>query len=155
MRIPPREAPSGGALRRLCRRAEGEGTVESRDRDRSLDTRHEIDRRTFVHGTMAGAALVFSDGVTSLFAATGQDAVVAQIAAQHEASVKMLRDWIALPSIAAENLNFPQGPEYMARLAREAGFQKVESSPPRERPASSPRSTRGPRPRSGSTSCTT
>jgi hypothetical protein len=28
-----------------------------------------------------------------------------------------------------ENLNYPQGPEYMARLAREAGFQRVEIVP--------------------------
>ena len=31
-----------------------------------------------------------------------------------------------MPSIAAENLNSREGAEYMARLAREAGFQKVE-----------------------------
>ncbi len=36
-----------------------------------------------------------------------------------------MQDWIALPSIAAENLNFPIGAEYMATLAREAGFQQV------------------------------
>jgi acetylornithine deacetylase/succinyl-diaminopimelate desuccinylase-like protein len=38
----------------------------------------------------------------------------------------MLREWIALPSIAAENLNYPQGAEYMARLARDAGFNRVD-----------------------------
>ena len=36
----------------------------------------------------------------------------------------MLQDWIALPSIAAENRNYPQGAEYMAKLARDAGFQQ-------------------------------
>ena len=30
----------------------------------------------------------------------------------------MLQDWIALPSIAAENVNYPKGAEYMAQLAR-------------------------------------
>src|SRR2546430_17606119 len=40
-------------------------------------------------------------------------------------AVKRLQDWIALPSIAAEDRNFPAGAEYMARLAREAGFQQV------------------------------
>jgi acetylornithine deacetylase/succinyl-diaminopimelate desuccinylase-like protein len=44
----------------------------------------------------------------------------------HTANVKRLQDWIALPSIAAENRNYPQGPEYMARLARDAGFTAVE-----------------------------
>jgi acetylornithine deacetylase/succinyl-diaminopimelate desuccinylase-like protein len=40
--------------------------------------------------------------------------------------VKRLQDWIKLPSIAAENLNYPDGAEYMAKLARDAGFQSAE-----------------------------
>jgi acetylornithine deacetylase/succinyl-diaminopimelate desuccinylase-like protein len=55
-----------------------------------------------------------------------RDAVVAAIKPRHDATVRMLREWIALPSIAAENLNYPQGAEYMARLVREAGFDRVE-----------------------------
>jgi acetylornithine deacetylase/succinyl-diaminopimelate desuccinylase-like protein len=39
--------------------------------------------------------------------------------------VTRLQDWIALPSIAAENLNSPEGAERMAQLAKDAGFQKV------------------------------
>ena len=65
----------------------------------------------------------------SAFARAQQDAVVAEIAKQHAATVKMLQDWIALPSIAAENRNYPQGPEHMAKLARDAGFQHVEVVP--------------------------
>ncbi|HEX7807488.1 MAG TPA: M20/M25/M40 family metallo-hydrolase, partial [Thermoanaerobaculia bacterium] len=49
----------------------------------------------------------------------------AEIAKRHDESVKRLADWIALPSIAAEDLNFPAGAEYMAKLARDAGFQQV------------------------------
>jgi len=52
--------------------------------------------------------------------------IKAQIAAQHDANVKRLKDWIALPSIAAENLNYPQGAEHMAQLLRDAGFQHAE-----------------------------
>ena len=48
------------------------------------------------------------------------------ITAQHDASIKRLQDWIALPSIAAENRNAREGAEYMAKLARDAGFQKVK-----------------------------
>src|SRR5437868_11259109 len=48
-----------------------------------------------------------------------------EIAKRHDEAVKRLQDWIALPSIAAEDRNYPAGPEYMARLAREAGFQQV------------------------------
>ncbi|HKR66652.1 MAG TPA: M20/M25/M40 family metallo-hydrolase [Thermoanaerobaculia bacterium] len=49
----------------------------------------------------------------------------AEIAKRHEESVKRLQEWIALPSIAAENLNSAAGAEYMAKLARDAGFQQV------------------------------
>ncbi len=61
-------------------------------------------------------------------AAAPQDmaAIQAQVTRGHDASVQGLRDWIALPSIAAENLNSREGAEVMARLAREAGFQKIE-----------------------------
>jgi len=48
-----------------------------------------------------------------------------EVAKRHDEAVKRLQDWIALPSIAAEDRNFPAGAEYMARLAREAGFQQV------------------------------
>ena len=35
----------------------------------------------------------------------------------HDENVKRLQDWIALPWIAAENRNYPQGPDYMAQLS--------------------------------------
>ena len=43
------------------------------------------------------------------------EALHKQVTAQHDANVQRLKDWIALPSIAAENLNYPQGADYMAR----------------------------------------
>jgi acetylornithine deacetylase/succinyl-diaminopimelate desuccinylase-like protein len=52
----------------------------------------------------------------------------------HDDNVKRLEEWIALPSIAAENLNYPQGPDYMAKLAREAGFTDVEIIPTSGKP---------------------
>ncbi len=97
----------------------------------------EIDRRTFLHGAAAGAAAV-ALGDRAAFASAVQNPeqalVVGQIAKQHEASIKMLQEWIALPSIAAENRNYPQGAEYMAKLAREAGFQHVEVVPTKGKP---------------------
>ena len=45
-----------------------------------------------------------------------------------------MQEWIALPSIAAQDLNYPQGPEYMAKLAREAGFENVEIIPTSGKP---------------------
>src|SRR5262245_14052901 len=48
-----------------------------------------------------------------------------EITKRHDEAVKRLQDWIALPSIAAENRNFPAGAERMAQLARDAGFQQA------------------------------
>jgi len=48
-----------------------------------------------------------------------------EITKRHDEAVKRLQDWIALPSIAAENRNFPAGAEKMAQLARDAGFQQA------------------------------
>ena len=87
-----------------------------------------VTRRDFVQtATVSATAVALGDRLGGLAAcrsrgATTATAVIAQIAAQHDATVKMLQDWIALPSIAAENRNYPQGPEYMAKLARDAGF---------------------------------
>ena len=85
-----------------------------------------VTRRDFLQTSMAGAASLALTGSDALLAQTDQDAVIAEIARQHDTTVQMLRDWIALPSIAAEDRNYPQGAEYMARLARDAGFGRVD-----------------------------
>ncbi|KAF1717662.1 twin-arginine translocation pathway signal protein [Pseudoxanthomonas yeongjuensis] len=73
------------------------------------------------------AMLVVLLGAPVMASAVEADMAALQrtVAAQHDASLKRLQDWIALPSIAAEDLNSREGAEYMATLAREAGFQKV------------------------------
>jgi acetylornithine deacetylase/succinyl-diaminopimelate desuccinylase-like protein len=95
----------------------------------------DVTRRDFVRGAAVTAAML---AVGERHAAFGQpspkDAVIAQIAAQHNQTVKMLQDWIALPSIAAENRGYPQGADYMAKLARDAGFQQVEVIPTKGKP---------------------
>src|SRR5258708_34619656 len=48
-----------------------------------------------------------------------------EITKRHDEALKRLQDWIKLPSIAAENLNSAEGAEYMAKLAKEAGFQQA------------------------------
>jgi acetylornithine deacetylase/succinyl-diaminopimelate desuccinylase-like protein len=48
------------------------------------------------------------------------------IAAHRNEAVQRLQDWIRHPSIAAEDRGIDEGCELMIRLAREAGFQKVE-----------------------------
>lgn len=91
------------------------------------DSTMPIDRRALLQGAAAGAAL-FAPG--SAFAASGDlEALKKAIAANHDASVKRLQDWIANPSIAAENRNMQGGAEYMMKLALDAGFQKAEVVP--------------------------
>jgi acetylornithine deacetylase/succinyl-diaminopimelate desuccinylase-like protein len=51
------------------------------------------------------------------------------VAAQHDANIQRLRDWIALPTIAAEKRNVEEGCALMMRLARDAGFQQVTRVP--------------------------
>src|SRR5256712_3309992 len=63
--------------------------------------------------------------VASLSSAADSDDIKREIAKRHDEAVKRLQDWIALPSIAAENRNYPAGAEYMAKLARDAGFQQA------------------------------
>jgi len=48
-----------------------------------------------------------------------------EINRRHDEAVKRLRDWIAQVSIAAENRGYPEGAKYMAKLARDAGFQQA------------------------------
>ena len=89
-----------------------------------------LTRREFV----AAGALLAAAPALALGPAGDKAAVLAQIPRMHAANVKRLQDWIALPSIAAENRNYPQGPEYMAQLARDAGFSGVEIVPTSGKP---------------------
>jgi acetylornithine deacetylase/succinyl-diaminopimelate desuccinylase-like protein len=72
------------------------------------------------------AAFLTLAGATQTYAVADDFAdVKREIAKRHDEAVKRLQDWIALPSIAAENRNYPAGAEYMAKLARDAGFQQA------------------------------
>jgi len=51
--------------------------------------------------------------------------IKAEITKRHGEAVKRLQDWIGQVSIAAENRGYPEGAEYMAKLARDAGFQNA------------------------------
>jgi acetylornithine deacetylase/succinyl-diaminopimelate desuccinylase-like protein len=94
-----------------------------------------VSRREFVQGAVAGAALVaMPAGAFAAFDESDKAAVLAEIPGMHAANVKRLQEWIALPSIAAENRNFPAGPEHMAKLAREAGFTDVRLVPTTGKP---------------------
>src|SRR6266404_3692673 len=70
---------------------------------------------------------VLSFAAQFCLAATDDHAdIKAEITKRHDEAVKRLHDWIAQVSIAAENRGYPEGAEYMANLAREAGFQKAD-----------------------------
>src|SRR3984893_13173020 len=89
-----------------------------------------LNRRGFVLGTVSGAALVMAPTLSG--AGSGRadkKAILSQILKMHAENIKRLQEWIACPSIAAENSNYPQGAEYMADLARKAGFTDVRLIP--------------------------
>ena len=56
-------------------------------------------------------------------------AFAAAIAARHDQTVADLRGWIARPTIAAMGMNVKEGPEYMRKLALDAGFQQAKIIP--------------------------
>ncbi|WP_369061067.1 M20/M25/M40 family metallo-hydrolase [Caulobacter sp. 73W] len=83
-------------------------------------------RRTLLTG--AAAAGLFTPGL--VLASSGDIAAIRKAAeAGYDASVKRIQEWIALPSIAAENRDMDKGADYMMALARDAGFQHVEKVP--------------------------
>ena len=73
--------------------------------------------------------LVVAFLAANAFGADNLTGIRAEVAKRHDEAVKRLQDWIANPSIAAENRNYPGGAEYMAQLARDAGFQQVTIVP--------------------------
>jgi len=94
-------------------------------------------RRDFVQSAVSGAVLVATPSFLIAAGAGGDGnkaAVLAQIPKQHAENIKRLQDWIALPSIAAENRNYPQGAEYMMKLAAEAGFTDLKIIPTSGKP---------------------
>jgi acetylornithine deacetylase/succinyl-diaminopimelate desuccinylase-like protein len=55
--------------------------------------------------------------------------IKAQVTMQHEEAVKRLQDWIHQVSIAAENRGYPEGPDYLIKLLKDAGFDQAASVP--------------------------
>ena len=72
------------------------------------------------------ALFVLLAGIQGSYAAADDHAdIKAEITKRHDEAVKRLQDWIAQVSIAAEDRGYPEGAEYMAKLARDAGFQQA------------------------------
>jgi len=97
-----------------------------------MTIRASFQRQGFAAITVALATLA---GAFSTYAAEPDlVSIKAEVTKRHDEAVKRLQDWIALPSIAAENRNYPAGAEYMAKLARDAGFQQVVVVPTEGKP---------------------
>src|SRR5215469_4739052 len=83
-----------------------------------------MNRRTFLQGTLAGAATL---AVPHSLHAEQADlkAIFAQIEKRHDESVQRLQEWIKQPSIAAENRGVNEGCDLTMRFLRDAGFQQA------------------------------
>jgi acetylornithine deacetylase/succinyl-diaminopimelate desuccinylase-like protein len=75
------------------------------------------------------APLALMPGLASAAETPERAALQAIVERQQDDTVARIRDWIANPSIAAEGLKMQEGAAYMARLAQDAGFQRVEIVP--------------------------
>ncbi len=86
-----------------------------------------MNRRTFVKGAAFTAAALGTSRYSWAAAAKADlDLIRQEIEKHHDEAVKRLRDWIRLPSIAAEGRNMSEGCELMADMLREAGFDRAE-----------------------------
>ncbi|MGZ8998614.1 MAG: M20/M25/M40 family metallo-hydrolase, partial [Allosphingosinicella sp.] len=90
------------------------------------DDSFSTDRRNLLKGAAASAALL-APGAALAQPRRNRDreALRQAVDAGFEESLQRLRQWMALPTIAAERLNIEEGADYMARLATEAGFSGV------------------------------
>ena len=94
----------------------------------------DTSRRDVLTSGLIGAGLVAAPSIT--LAQTGNAAkLMRAIEAGNDATIKRIQEWIALPSIAAENRDMMKGAQYMAALAKDAGFQNAEIVPTKGHPS--------------------
>ena len=81
--------------------------------------------------TLAMPRLLRAAGGSSSKSTYGGDlnSVRAAIEKQRPEAIQRLQNWIALPSIAAENRNMQEGVQMMAALLKDAGFQSAKVMP--------------------------
>ncbi len=85
-----------------------------------------MNRRTFLQGSLAGAATLALPTRSRAAASTGLGPVLAQVEKHHDEAVRRLQEGIKQPSIAAENRGMSEGCELTIRMLREAGFDRAE-----------------------------
>ena len=87
-----------------------------------------LDRRTFLHGAVAGAAMLAVPR-WAYAEERNLNPVWQQIEKRHDESVQRLQQWIRQPSIAAENKGVNEGCELTMQFLRDAGFGEVTKIP--------------------------
>jgi acetylornithine deacetylase/succinyl-diaminopimelate desuccinylase-like protein len=93
-----------------------------------------LDRRSILNAGILGAGLLAAP--SAALAQSGDTAkLMKAIEAGNPAAIKRIQEWIALPSIAAENRDMMKGAQYMMALAKDAGFQKAEIVPTKGHPS--------------------
>lgn len=90
-----------------------------------------LGRRELLRASAGVAALAAGSGIAQ---GATQSPVARAVASNNQQAVQRLKEWVAFPSIDADNLNYPSGAEYMAKLATDAGFQTAELIPTKGRP---------------------
>jgi hypothetical protein len=88
-------------------------------RVQSIDCDH-LQEHPMKRHTLAAALLFTATALLTVPSAWAADTdfsdVRAEIARQHDEGVQRLQDWIRLPSIAAQDLGYPEGPDHVVRL---------------------------------------
>ncbi len=93
-----------------------------------------IPRRVALQGLAAGAALSLKPRWTPAAPQPQLASIGKQVAAQHDANLQRLKDWIHVPGIAAEDYNMDAACKFTQDLLRDAGFQQVQRVESRGQP---------------------
>ena len=97
-----------------------------------VDFQH-MNRRAFVQGAVASAAALAMP-IRSVAAQYDDPAIRKEIEKRHDEGVERLKEWIAQPSIAAEDKGMDEGCDLTMRLVRDAGFGQVTKIPTEGQP---------------------
>jgi acetylornithine deacetylase/succinyl-diaminopimelate desuccinylase-like protein len=88
-----------------------------------------INRRGFIQGAAAAAALALGPHASGASSDADLKAIQAEIEKRHDEAVRRLQEWIRQPTIAAEDRGINEGCDLMMRLLRDAGFTRVTRIP--------------------------
>jgi acetylornithine deacetylase/succinyl-diaminopimelate desuccinylase-like protein len=84
-----------------------------------------IDRRTFIAGAAAAALSPAGRAATT----ADLKPIVDEIEKKHDGIVRILEDWIKVPTIAAENKAIDEGCDFMMKMLKAVGCEQVTKCP--------------------------